>query len=78
MCHCNPLIRTPYCGVGKCVWPKQIPSKEERAKELKQQIADSIRETCEKRYVGTSTKVERITVIVQEPSHIMIHVEVKL
>lgn len=52
--------------------------REEGANELKQQIADSIRERCEKRYVGTPTKVERITVVLQEPSHIMIHVELKV
>lgn len=21
MCKCNPNIRTPYCGIGNCVWP---------------------------------------------------------
>lgn len=37
MCQCNPAIRTPFCGKGECVWPKQLekqsegfdPSKEE-------------------------------------------------
>ena len=23
MCHCNPQIRTPFCGVGDCVPPNQ-------------------------------------------------------
>lgn len=22
MCECNPNIRTMYCGLGKCQWPK--------------------------------------------------------
>ena len=23
MCKCNPLIKTPFCGVGDCQWPEE-------------------------------------------------------
>jgi len=23
MCMCNPMIKTPFCGKGDCVWPGQ-------------------------------------------------------
>lgn len=30
MCKCDPNIRTPYCGRGDCVPPKQKDKKERR------------------------------------------------
>ena len=24
MCKCTPNIRTPYCGRGECVWPRDL------------------------------------------------------
>jgi len=34
MCQCNPQIKTPFCGVGDCVWPYQqkLPVTLERLK----------------------------------------------
>jgi len=23
MCKCNPQIKSPFCGKGDCIWPKQ-------------------------------------------------------
>lgn len=42
MCQCNPSIRTPFCGVGKCQWPNQVTYIEDKKPHLTINCEDGV------------------------------------
>ncbi len=38
MCKCTPHMRTPFCGMGDCVWPDSTPTNMTEAETLEAAI----------------------------------------